>query len=273
MSLSIYGGTGFIGSKYCELFSGIKINKNDDLCNTNKILYFISTVTNYNILTNHLLDIETNLVKLLKVLNANKHKKDLEFNFISSWFVYGKTSLPANEDANCNPKGFYSITKRCAEQLIISYCETFGIKYRILRLCNVIGESDKGVSNKKNALQNMIYKLSKNESIQLYDEGSHIRDYMYVDDVCSAINICINKGELNTIYNIGSGEPHTIKEMIDYCINKLNSRSKIKSMKPPMFHKIVQTKHILLDVEKLNKLNFKRKYTLWESLDKIMENL
>ena len=42
------------------------------------------------------------------------------------------------ENALCDPKGFYSITKRTAEQLLISYCETFNIKYRIVRILCVV---------------------------------------------------------------------------------------------------------------------------------------
>ena len=65
-----------------------------------------------------------------------------KFFYATIHFVYGQTQMPATEESICNPTGFYSITKRAAEQLIISYCETYGIKYRILRLCNVYGIGD-----------------------------------------------------------------------------------------------------------------------------------
>ena len=58
-------------------------------------------------------------------------------------------SLDTKESDYCDPTGFYSITKRAAEQLIISYCNTFNLKYRILRLTNIIGENDKKVSSQK----------------------------------------------------------------------------------------------------------------------------
>ena len=61
-------------------------------------------------------------------------------------------NLPVNESQPCDPKGFYSITKKCAEDLLISFCNTFGVKYRIIRLCNVMGKGDKGASSKKNAI-------------------------------------------------------------------------------------------------------------------------
>ena len=132
--LSIFGATGFIGSRYCELYPDnmYRIPRSQIASRTNNILYFISTVDNYNIFTCPLIDVETNIVHLIKVLETCK-KKSLTFNFISSWFVYGDHDEFVKEDAVCNPKGFYSITKRTAEQILINYCETFDIAYRIIR--------------------------------------------------------------------------------------------------------------------------------------------
>ena len=200
--ISVYGSTGFIGSTYCSLFSDdiIRIDRGDRVPKTNNVLYLISTTHNYNIFDDPHLDINTNLNILIETLESCKERRGLVFNFISSWFVYGKTEdFPAKETTNCNPKGFYSITKRAAEQLLISYCETFNIKYRILRLCNVYGEGDGKVSKKRNALQHLITELAHNRDINLYNGGTDIRDFMHVDDVCRAINLCCNKGPVNEI--------------------------------------------------------------------------
>jgi nucleoside-diphosphate-sugar epimerase len=159
MEVNVLGGNGFVGGRYCEMTPNVIKNDRDDFSVKSKnILYFISTVHNYNIFTDPYLDIDTNLITLIKVLENCKNK-DVTFNFISSWFVYGNVDLPARENSYCDPKGFYSITKRTAEQLLISYCETFGIKYRILRLANILGESDKKVSKQKNALQFLINEI------------------------------------------------------------------------------------------------------------------
>ena len=115
---------------------------------------------------------------MIKVLENIKNKNNTTFNFISSWFVYGNTDLPAHEESYCDPRGFYSITKRAAEQLLISYCETYEIKYRILRLANVIGTGDKKVSKKKNALTYLINELKQDNAINLYSDGDLYRDYI-----------------------------------------------------------------------------------------------
>ena len=135
--ISIYGSTGFIGSEYHRLYGGHRIPRNKYLPKTDNLLYFISTVDNYNIFNNYTKDIDTNLTVLMEVLNMSRRMyPNFTFNFISSWFVYGiNSSQPISESHRCNPTGFYSITKKCAEDLLISFCKTFEINYRIIRIC------------------------------------------------------------------------------------------------------------------------------------------
>ena len=261
--INVFGGNGFIGSRYCELTPTIIKNDRDDynVQYCEQILYFISTVDNYNVFTDPYIDIETNLTTLIKVLESCKDK-DIVFNFVSSWFVYGDVELPAKEDSYCNPRGFYSITKRTAEQLLVSYCETFGIKYRILRLANVLGETDSKVSTKKNALQYLISELKCDNELKLYDGGYLFRDYIYIDDVISAINIIIEKGDINTIYNVGNGKPIYLIDILSKAKYLLNSTSIFTSVEQADFHKIVQTKNMVLNVDKLKSLGYTEKYDI-----------
>lgn len=272
--ISVFGSTGFIGSKFCELYSNntIKINKNDYIPKSSNILYLISTTNNYNVFDDLNLDINTNLNILMNVLKNCKDKNNITFNFVSSWFVYGKSeTLPASENTYCNPKGFYSITKRTAEQLLISFCETFDIKYRIFRLANVYGESDKSVSKKKNALQFLIKEIISGHDINLYDAGKHLRDFIYIDDVCKAIKICIDKADTNDIINIGNGKPYQFLDLMTYCKKKVNSQSKFINIKPTRFHDIVQVKNMYLDISKLEKLGFEPDFTIEQGLDRIIK--
>lgn len=255
--ISVYGSSGFVGSRFCNLYPDLVLKQ--ERCErkprTNNILYLISTVDNYNVHTNITLDVETNLKVLCEVLDYCR-EGNITFNFISSWFVYGETKLPAKEDYYCKPTGFYSITKKAAEDLLISFCRTYGVKYRILRLCNVMGNGDGKVSAKKNALSYMIDLLKKNEDVYLYDDGTPIRDIMHVDDVCRAIELVCRDGKLNEIYNIGSGQPTPISVIIQAAKKYLNSTSSIKSKEAPEFHKIVQSKDFWMDTTKLKLLGF-----------------
>ena len=92
-------GKGFVGGRYAELTPDVIVNERSDYeVKTNEVVYFISTIDNYNVHTNPYLDIETNLSTLIETLESCKGK-DVTFNFISSWFVYGDVPLPAKEDA------------------------------------------------------------------------------------------------------------------------------------------------------------------------------
>ena len=271
--ISVYGASGFVGSRFCNLYPDevVKQDRDERKPKTNDILYLISTVDNYNIYDNITLDVETNLKVLCEVLDYCR-EGSITFNFISSWFVYGEQNLPASENVLCKPTGFYSITKKAAEDLLISFCRTYGMNYRIMRLCNVMGNGDKKTSHKKNALTNMINSLKRNEDIFVYDNGTPLRDVMHVNDVCSAIKLVMDKGNLNEIYNIGSGQPVAIGDILNMAKDYSNSSSKIKSIQTPDFHKIVQIKDFWLDTSKLNSLGFSQTISTKEIIKELCDD-
>ena len=257
--ISVYGSSGFIGSRFCKLYPDevVKQDRDERKPRTKDILYLISTVDNYNVHTNITLDVETNLKVLCEVLDHCRDQ-DITFNFISSWFVYGEQPLPISEDAYCRPTGFYSITKKAAEDLLISFCRTYGVNYRIMRFGNVMGVGDAKTSSKKNALANMINAMKRDEDVYVYDDGTPTRDVIHVNDVCAAVKLVMEKGNLNEIYNIGSGHPTPIGDIILKAKEYLNSNSEIKSKPAPDFHKIVQAKDSCLDITKLKSLGFQQ---------------
>lgn len=274
--ISVFGSSGFIGSRFCEMYNTeiIKIPKVDYDHRSNNILYFISTIDNYNIYNDLHIDIFTNLEILMRVLDSikNNHNNNMVFNFVSPWFVYGQTSdVPFYEDKTvCNPTGFYSITKYCAEKLLISFCKRYNIKYRIFRLANVLGEKDQKISKKKNALQYLIKELTLNNNIELYNSGYILRDYMHIDDVCRAIHLCIYNAPYNETINIGNGKPLIFRDLIDKAKTYSDSKSNIINIDATNFHNIVQTKNAYLNIDKLLSYGFK---PLYNNIDIIIKNL
>ena len=259
-TISVFGSTGFIGSHFVNFSknSVVAMKRDDRQSLTNRIIYFIGTNHNYNVLENYLLDVQVNLVHFLEVLNASRTlHKELEINFVSSWFVYGDGEIPYKESQHCNPKGFYSITKYTAEMLLQSYCRTFGLNYRIIRLGNVFGPGDKSASSKKNALQFLVRRIQNNESIDLYEGGEIVRDFIHVTDVVQGLDLILNKSELDQIYNLGSGVPTNMGKLLKEYAKETNSESLINSKATPEFHKAVQVKDAFLDIEKIRSLGFK----------------
>lgn len=266
-AISIFGGTGFVGSEFVRQSRRpcwvIPRESRKPQCRD--ILYLISTTSNYNVFEDLHLDVQVNVEILLQLLEQVKGNDHI-VNFVSSWFVYGDTELPAHEESACRPKGFYSITKLCAEQLLVSFCETFDIPYRIFRLCNVYGLGDKGASSKKNALQHLINQIRQNEPIKLYHDGHFYRDYMHVIDVARALHLGLERAPLNSITNIGSGEKILFRKLIDLAIKYTGSTSKIETMEPPRFHKTVQVKDFYMRTDKLKGLGFKPEVSIEEGI-------
>lgn len=258
-TISVYGATGFVGSNFLEKtsFPTIPIPRDQRAPESNEVLYLIGTIHNYNVFDNAHLDIDTNLTILVDTLEAiRKYDPNTTFNFVSTWFVYGNNELPFSEDQNCKPNGFYSITKYAAELLIRSYCETYSMNYRIIRLGNVIGFGDKKASLKKNAIQHLAQKIILGEDIEMYEGGNVMRDLLHVDDVVKGIELIVEKAEVNEIYNLASGQSIVLGELLSQLKFLANSNSILKSIETPRFHKIVQSRDSVIDISKVRKLGF-----------------
>lgn len=277
---AVMGANGFIGTEICSDKDFIPNEpnkwdyKNKFAADYPDIVYCISTVHNYNVIDGDpLVDIQTNLQHMITVLQANKMKYGTDFTFtlISTWFVYGDVELPAKEDVCCNPKGFYSITKRAAEQLLISYCDTFGIKWRIIRLCNVLGIGDGKVSKKRNALQYMVKTLCEGGEIDLYDVDC-LRDYIHVLDAAEAIRLISRKGNFGEIYNVGSGVGISIQHLVNMAQRISEYKGKINLVAVPQFHKIVQVKDMYLDSTKLFELGWTPKFSPEQIVEMLCEH-
>lgn len=275
--ISIFGGTGFVLGEFHRKFSNSLVMDREALePQTSKILYGISTTDNYNVFHNPTLDIETNLIHLVRVLEAckKKYNNNFDFTFISSWFVYGQIENDQEiktEGSYCNPLGFYSITKFCAEKLIESYCKTFSIPFRILRLANVLGPLDGGVSKKKNALQYLILELLKNNPIDLYNNGEFYRDYIDVRDCVSAIYAAMTHGKYS-VYNISNGKPYKFLDLIMYAKEYCQSISEIRAMpQTPNFHGVVQVKDIFLNNERIREAGYAPRYSIFDTLNWVID--
>ena len=118
MDLSVYGSTGIIGTYFKGLFPASCIPRSQLEPSTKDVLYLISTTDNKTFREDCHIDIDTNLVQLMRRLEACRNKRINVFNFVSSWFVYGPDHKYPKENSVCDPNGFYSITKYAAEKLV-----------------------------------------------------------------------------------------------------------------------------------------------------------
>ena len=275
MAITVFGGRGFVLGEYIKQYYHHAVGniasvnaREDHIVYSEDVLYGVSTVHNYNVFTDPQLDLTTNLNLLVKVLDYWKiwqehNEKRGVFNFLSSWSVYGNQEhLPVPETAVCDPHGWYIVTKRCAEQLLMEYCSLFGLKYRILRLANIVGPGDTKASPQKNILQYSINRLAEGKDAELFGDGKFYRDFMHVKDCADAIEWCLVKGKTNEIYNLGNGHPvFYYKDILEYAKHLLKSSGNIVFKEPTEFQKRVPVSSFYMDVNKLRKLGFHSELT------------
>jgi nucleoside-diphosphate-sugar epimerase len=269
MKLNIFGSTGFMGNRFCELNNDCIINsRNNYETSGDDVIYFSGLVDNGAVHTDPLSYVESNITILIKTLETCKNK-NLIFNYISSYFVYGEIDGCIDENHPCNPETFYSISKRSAEQFLVSYCKTFNIKYRIIRIANVIGKNDIRAWHRKNVLQFLLNKIKANENIMLHNGGMYYRDYIHVDDCVNGINLIAKNGDLNSIYNIGGGYSTLVKNIIHYAKDKINSKSLIEEKFDTNFTQS-EIKNGYLNIEKIKKIGFKCKFDIYQIIDEMI---
>jgi nucleoside-diphosphate-sugar epimerase len=155
--------------------------------------------------------------------------------------------------------------------MLVCFCNTFDIKYRIFRLANVLGEGDLKISRKKNALQFLIDELKADRDIKLYNNGEFYRDFVHVDDVVEGLKFVMDRGENGETYNLGSArKPTLFKDIIAYAKQEIGSHSNIGTMEASDFHKIVQVESMYLDSSKLGSLGFFPSIGVYEAVKQMI---
>ena len=114
----------------------------------------------------------------------------------------------------------------------------------------------------KNAIQFLVEKIRNGEDIELYEGGFITRDYIHVNDVVRGIDLIIDKGEKNEIYNLASGSGTVLHDLLSDFRESIHSKSKFIPIPTPRFHSIVQVKDAVLDTTKLKALGFTTKYPI-----------
>lgn len=106
------------------------------------------------------------------------------------------------ENSPLNPRNPYSASKAAAELLVQAAHQTHGLNYVITRSCNNYGPRQ----DPEKFIPKIIKHILENKKVPVYGAGMQIRDWMYVDDNCSAILKILSDGKNNEIYNISAGQ-------------------------------------------------------------------
>ena len=171
--------------------------------------------------------IDSNITGFTNILEAMKQYNSSKLIYASSSSVYGNCKkFPFKENYDLNPLNFYGQTKLFNEKISKIYKENYKIDSVGLRLFTVYGP----YGRPDMFIPKIINKIKHGESIELYNNGNHYRDFTYVEDVAKIISLLIKKfkksNKLN-LYNICCGENISIRKVIKIIENLTDQNIKI----------------------------------------------
>ena len=164
------------------------------------------------------------------VLLESTRKYDVEkFIQISTDEVYGSIKTGSFKETDpLNPSSPYSASKASADLLVNSYFVTYGLPVLITRSTNNFGP----YQYPEKLIPLFIIHALQNKPLPLYGDGLNVRDWLYVEDNCEAIDLVRKKGKRGEIYNIGADNEPTNIEITNIILDELNKpKSLIKYVK------------------------------------------
>lgn len=162
--------------------------------------------------------VETNVGGTVNLLNCAKINKIEKYLQISTDEVYGSIKEGYfYETTPINPNSPYSASKASADMFVMAYHKTYGLPVVITRCSNNFGP----YQYPEKLIPFFISKLLKNEKVPVYGDGKNVRDWLYVEDHCRAIDLALHKGRIGEVYNVGGHNEKTNIEITKIVLEKL----------------------------------------------------
>lgn len=235
------------------------------------IFHLAGQLTHYEAFENPLYDVDVNSKTTLVILETlRKMEKPCRLILGSTFWVVGKPkTLPINEETPCNPLNLYAADRLASEHYCRIYNRVYGLDALVMRLTNTFGPREQYNNPRKAALNYLLYKGFKGETVPIYDEGKFFRDYIYISDIVSAAKAIMEKGKSGEIYFVGTNTPTWFYD-IGKWIEELTP-GKVVYVESPEYHKKIDVGNIVVDNTKLKKLGWNWKVPVKEGLKKTLE--
>lgn len=200
-----------------------------------------------------------------QILLEAVRKQNIRLLQISTDEVYGSIEKGSfTEESPLNPSSPYSASKAAADLLCSSYFMTYSTDIAVTRSTNNFGP----YQYPEKLISLFITNLLENKKVPLYGDGLNVRDWLYVLDNCSAIDLILHQGKVGHVYNVGSGDERTNLEITKIILDKLKKpRSFIQFVKDRPGH----DKRYSLNSEKIRKLGWKPEHTFDEAMERTIE--
>lgn len=158
-----------------------------------------------------------NIGGTLNVLIAAVKSNVSRVVFSSSAAVYGdQRVMPISEQAAPDPRSPYAVSKLAAEHLCLAFTRSYGLQTTSLRYFNVYGKKHDASLGGSAVIAHIVSRILQGRPVTLYGDGNQIRDFVNIEDVVSAtVSASREKDASGQVLNVGSGEPTSIKEVVN----------------------------------------------------------
>ncbi len=167
--------------------------------------------------------LKTNILGTQVLMDASREFGVKRYHQVSTDEVYGDLPLDRldlffTEDTPIHTSSPYSASKAAADLLVMAYCRTYNFPATISRCSNNYGP----YHFPEKLIPLMIANALADKSLPVYGEGLNVRDWLYVKDHCSAIDLIIHKGKVGEVYNIGGHNEKANIDVVKIILKELN---------------------------------------------------
>jgi dTDP-glucose 4,6-dehydratase len=205
---------------------------------------------------------------------SKKYGKIQKFIHISTDEVYGESMIAENEEKKTEntilcPTNPYAATKAAAELIAQSYYFSFKMPIIITRGNNVYGPNQ----YPEKLIPLFIKQLNENKKVTIQGDGTNLRAFLHVLDVCSALECIIEKGIVGEIYNIGSDEHHeySVTEIAHKLIWRLKNTADYDRWITYIEDRPFNDKRYHISNDKLKQIGWSIKIDFDEGLDELLK--
>lgn len=215
-----------------------------------------------------------NILGTHTILEASRiYGKINRFIHISTDEVYGESMLEENEEKKNEesilcPTNPYAATKAAAELIAKSYYHSFKMPIIITRGNNVYGPNQ----YPEKLIPRFIKLLQEDKAVTIQGDGSNVRAFLHVDDVCSAIELILLHGTIGEIYNIGSDDnsEYTIIDIAKILIKKIKNTDSYDDWIEYIKDRPFNDKRYYISNEKVKKLGWEIKKDFNDGLNDLI---
>jgi UDP-glucose 4-epimerase len=213
------------------------------------VIYHLAWATIHETsLRNPVSDIRQDLIPTVSLLDTCREARVNRVIFISSGgVVYGPTDdLPIKETHPTNPINAYGITKLAVEKYLRMYQHLYGLDFTIFRPSVPYGPRQ-NPRRRQGAVSVFIYKIMRQESIQIWGDGQTLRDYFYIEDLVEALASALDiPDSINQVINLGGSRGYSLNQLVSLIEETLGLEANIEYQSSREF----DVQRLNLDLEK-----------------------